>query len=170
MDCNEARNKLSEYTAHGLSEKGEDELLMHLESCSACVVLLETLDEDDGDLIHWPTPELSRDFEKRFWARLEKETTKPSWLDRIKGWHPGSWRVVWYPAGAVAAASLVFLFWLAGPQLHINNGVEFSKNPQMVELISSLAFFEEQDLIENLELLEEFDLLQSMDEMEEGEV
>jgi len=151
MDCEKVRQELVAFVDGQLQEKEAQVLKDHLAGCQACARELE-LTEKAVELSRMhDAPVLSRDFERNFWARFEREK-KRSFFD-ITAYLPR-----WVLAASAAAATLLVAGWF----------VWTAGRPRVTEedkvVASHLELFSDYEAINLMDLLDDFEVIEALDE------
>ncbi len=139
--------QLGAYLDGELSRARCDDLKAHLSGCPECRRMLETLRRNDDLIREMPALELSADFDRAFWRKvdaLEKDGRRPSMIRNLFG----GWRPVWIGAMAGLAAAVVITLNSADPL-----------TPEEVFIAEHMELLDELDLIGQLEMLERLDAI-----------
>jgi anti-sigma factor RsiW len=113
---------LLDYSAGRLDRERAALMERHLETCRVCARFVEAQSVVWNALSRWEARELSPDFDRRLYRKIEQ--AKPaSWLDRLFA----PLQPLWRPVVPVAAACLLIV---AGVALHTPQAVMHPRNSQ----------------------------------------
>ena len=105
--CREETELLLEYAAGGLDAAGRVAVERHMEECGRCRDFVAGQRADGAALDGWEAPLVSADFDRRLYARIEREASWLNWLP----WPLGP-EVIRRGLPVVAAAGLVLAAFL----------------------------------------------------------
>jgi anti-sigma factor RsiW len=146
MDCpiktQENREWLLEYSAGRLDRARTAMIEQHVEACPACARFVEEQRVVWAALGRWESPELSADFDRRLYQRIDQ--AQPS--SRLRRWFQPLWR----PMVPVAATCLLIV---AGVMLHTPTA---SVNP--VHSVESVEPEQVERTLDDLQMLRELSM------------
>ena len=154
--CDRWNNEIDRFLDGELTAPDAAAFEAHLASCPACADVIEARRWLTDQLAALPRPEVSPQFEARFWARIAREDDEKAanWLERIARGLRIRWAV---PATLIAVLSLWFSL---SPEPRTEVGTELAltqweilEDPDEFELLAS----EELELFALLDVLEDWD-------------
>ena len=154
LNTQEQEELLLGYTAASLDTETARTYTRHLSSCEHCRDLVSLQKVVDQSLSDWQMPELSRDFDRKLFAKIRLEKTPPKSL--WQQWNPAQFLTSfggWKPMLIVALATITFAVVLTRTQ-------SGNKLVQQAETIQA-------NEIEQVELaLDDIEALQSLHQSE----
>jgi anti-sigma factor RsiW len=145
LDCGENADLLLKSAAGQLDEEAQARLNLHLESCPSCREFAAGQKAVWDSLDAWEMAPVSPDFDRRLYARIEKEV---SWWDRIL--EPFRLSHVRWPIAAAASLALV-----AGIVVVDRSGMVRPSPRKTSVQVESLRPDQAQKAIEDMEMLQE---------------
>jgi len=146
MICGEYAETLMEFVAGRLDAEAKARVERHLESCSACRELADGQQAVWENLDAWEAPPVSADFDRRLYARIERDV---SWWDRaLRPFRPSMLR---WGLPLAAAAGLVVM---AGVIL-VDRSAGVRSAPQKASIqLETLRPDQAEGALEDLEMLQ----------------
>lgn len=146
MKEDQRRDLLLAHASGRLDPSAAAELNHHAQSCSDCAAILRTQSAISSALNLWQPADVSSDFDKRLFARLEAAETAP-WTERLASSLADWFRpILARPAIPLAAAALL----LAG-------GFALDHPTKPLVHVSSTEVEQVETTLDDLEMLHQFD-------------
>ena len=147
MDCGENADLLLEFVAGRLDAEDGSCFERHLEVCASCREAVGGRQAVWEALDAWETPPVSPDFDRRLYARIEREV---SWWDRVlRPFRPALMRVG-LPVAAAAGLAL------AAGMIVVDRSTVVTPAPQKASVqLESLRPDQAESALEDMEMLQE---------------
>jgi anti-sigma factor RsiW len=161
MNYGDHTEKLLAYCSGRLGADETSRIALHLKSCRECALICAAQASVWNALDTWQPAPVSRDFDRRLFARIEAEKTT-QWWDRAIAKASESLRPFFaQPALPLSAAALVIAagFVLDHPAGFPRSGGPISARDSAVSIVNRVEAEKMEATLDDLEMLRQFDVI-----------